>query len=512
MAGTNIFGILPLELLKASYSKSVLSVYVALASFQGKDRQCFASLGTIAKRAGASYFCASRAISILRKGGWVNTQRCGPTASSYILTPKKDLWAKIPISFLLCSKVSKNDLLVYAALASYQSNHSTCHPLRQQIAQRAGIKNLQTVSRSISKLKKIGWVIASQQGRRANTYACLLEQVSDPSQSHFEQVNDRSQSHLEQVNDPSQSHLEQVNGRSQSHLEQVNDRSQSHLEQVNGRSQSHLEQVNGRSQSHFEQVNDRSQSHLEQVNGRSQSHFEQVYSRILDKPLLEKTSIKTSSSKSSVQHSTLGTHSSTLSNSKAIHSSILSNSKTVHSSILSKSMTAHSPILSNSRNITNKGESKQPTLIGQASVKTKTMNNQQINDNLKTLLHNNVFPSLHRQIEKGFIREKNGRFIFNSDLSQPIKTILQAYLKHKAYFIKQNNHQQICQDQSPIDHLNKHVIPKLSPYGRKELEKVKFSAKGNKLHVNISQIRPHHLILLRKSFGQNLIEDRKSAI
>ncbi len=501
MAGTNIFGILPLELLKASYSKSVLSVYVALASFQGKDRRCFASLYTIAKRAGASYFCASRAISILRKGGWVNTQRCGPTASSYILTPKKDLWARIPISFLLCSKVSKNDLLVYAALASYQSNHSTCHPLRQQIAQRAGIKNLQTVSRSISKLKKIGWIMASQQGRRANTYACLLEQVSDPSQSHFEQVNDRSQSHLEQVNDPSQSHLEQVN-----------DRSQSHLEQVNGRSQSHLEQVNDRSQSHFEQVNDRSQSHFEQVNDCSQSHFEQVHSRILGKPLLDKTSIKTSSSKSSVQHSTLGTHSSTLSNSKAIHSRILSKSKTVHSSILSKSMTAHSPVLSNSRNITNKGESRQPTLIGQASVKTKTMNNQQINDNLKILLHNNVFPSLHRQIEKGFIREQNGRFIFNNDLSEPIKTILQAYLKHKAYFIKQNNHQKICEDKSPIDHLNKHVIPKLSPYGRKELEKVKFSAKGNKLHVNISQIRPHHLILLRKSFGQNLIEDRKSAI
>ncbi len=468
-----LFGVVPLILLQAGYTSQVITVYATLSSFQGKAQSCFPSLVQISKRAGIRYEAASRAIAFLQSNGWINVHRRRRNSNIYIVHKQQGLWAMVPI-MLLQSKVRRSDILVYAALAIYQANKGSCFPSRKELAERTCINNLSTISKSVSRLKASGWLQSIQRGCSANLYICAK------TTSQWPESQDKITSQWPESQDKITSQWPESQDKTTSQWPESQDKITSQWPESQDKTTSQWPESQDKTASQWPESQDKTASQWPE----SQTHS------VPNCNSSNKTSIKTSSSKSSVQYSTLGTHSG-------------QNRKT---------RLFHSGQNCNSRNITNKGESKQPTLIGQASVKTKTMNNQQINDNLKTLLHNNVFPILHRQIEKGFIREQNGRFIFNNDLSEPIKTILQAYLKHKAYFIKQNNHQKICEDKSPIDHLNKHVIPKLSPYGRKELEKVKFSAKGNKLHVNISQIRPHHLILLRKSFGQNLIEDRKSAI
>lgn len=74
-----------------------LAVYVALCAFaDGKNRSCFPSYATLARRAGCSRRTAIRAVSGLEKLGLVIKQeqrsvKGDPTANLYVLTEQRTL-------------------------------------------------------------------------------------------------------------------------------------------------------------------------------------------------------------------------------------------------------------------------------------------------------------------------------------------------------------------------------------------------------------------------------------
>ncbi len=165
-----LFARVPLVFLQAGYSKQIIAIYTALASFQGKDQSCFPSLVQISKRAGICYEAASKAVSFLQSEGWIHIQRRGRFSNIYTVHAKQGLWAMLPLS-LLQSKLRRSDILIYAALAIYQGGKENCYPSRKELTERAKV-HASTVSKSISRLKKSGFLQSIQRGRSANLYVC----------------------------------------------------------------------------------------------------------------------------------------------------------------------------------------------------------------------------------------------------------------------------------------------------------------------------------------------------
>ena len=166
-----VFAAVPLVFLQeAGYARWIIAVYGALASFQGQAQDCFPSLAQIALRAGVDQSNVSKAVSILKKAGWIQCQRRRRASSLYRVIPQEGLWARLPLA-VLQAHLSKRDILVYACLAVYQGSNSNSYPSRQEIAHRMKIKNLNSISKSISKLKQAGWLGVSQRGPKSNLYS-----------------------------------------------------------------------------------------------------------------------------------------------------------------------------------------------------------------------------------------------------------------------------------------------------------------------------------------------------
>ena len=172
-AGRGIFGLVPLAFLRAGYAKRVIAVYTALSSFQGKAHDCFPSLARIALRAGLTKSTVSKAIAVLAKDGWIESRQRGRSSNLYSLLLQKGAWAKLPIR-LLQGNTSKRDLLVYGVLSSFQGGKNHCFPARRQIAERAGLQDLSSISKGISSLKKQGWIESRQRSRESNLFCVNL--------------------------------------------------------------------------------------------------------------------------------------------------------------------------------------------------------------------------------------------------------------------------------------------------------------------------------------------------
>ena len=170
---SEVYGAVPVSFFQSKPTRNEILVYSALASFQGKAEHCFPSLASIVKRSGLNnIWDVSRAISGLVKIGFIQRRQRSRSANLYILPKQAGPYAALPVSFLQ-TKPGKNILSVYAALSSYQGIKEHCYPSRLQIAERSGIKSLACVSRSISELKKEGWLRIKRQGQKASLYTLL---------------------------------------------------------------------------------------------------------------------------------------------------------------------------------------------------------------------------------------------------------------------------------------------------------------------------------------------------
>ena len=83
---------------------------------------------------------------------------------------RSEAYAAVPISFLH-SKATRNEILVYSALASFQGKAEHCFPSLSSIVKRSGLNTVWDVSRAIRGLVKSGFIQRKQRSRAANLYA-----------------------------------------------------------------------------------------------------------------------------------------------------------------------------------------------------------------------------------------------------------------------------------------------------------------------------------------------------
>ena len=79
------------------------------------------------------------------------------------------VYGVVPVSFLH-SKPTRNEILVYTALASFQGKGEYCFPSLSALVKRSGLRTIWDVSRALSGLAKSGFVIRKQRARSANLY------------------------------------------------------------------------------------------------------------------------------------------------------------------------------------------------------------------------------------------------------------------------------------------------------------------------------------------------------
>ena len=171
--GEVVYGMVCSEFLSSEQTRSEMAVYTGISSFQGNEQHCYPSLEQIANRSGLkNRFEASRALNCLVRKGWLLKKQRRRKSNLYQVIRKSSIYATIPI-VLLQSGMGKNAILCYGALSSFQGNKDRCFPSRTQIANRASIKSLACVSRSLTELEKAGWLLRRKQGRKASIYQII---------------------------------------------------------------------------------------------------------------------------------------------------------------------------------------------------------------------------------------------------------------------------------------------------------------------------------------------------
>ena len=470
-----VFAAVPLVFLQAGYARWIIAVYGALASFQGLACECFPSLAQIALRAGVNQSNVSRAVSILKKSGWIQCQRRRRASSLYRVLPQEGLWANLSIA-VLQAKLSRRDLLVYACLAIYQGAKPNSYPSRQEIAVRLQVKSLSSVSKSISKLKQEGWLTSSQRGAKSNLYSVL-------SQSDW-------QSGGVNRSDP--------------------------------RPVSISEQDKENLQFRSEQDKNGLQFRSEQDKNDLQFRSEQEYSSSLTNSCLNKTSYKTSFSIGSKTNSTLGSSSSDLTKIRASKSSSLTKTRAVkapNSSQPAKIRPPNSSDLSRlkpqaslgckniNRSVCMNGNEYKPIEAEKQSIE-RSIYYALKRSSTRDVLFDTVLPHLYGQmkskIEAAIVKEEQGRlYLRRSVLGESLEKKLRHYMGSALVFEKGLRSPE--SGQSILEYLEGALFKGCHPYAKEGILGAVIREEYGLLYVDESKILPHHAQLLESSLGKHVV-------
>ena len=486
-AGTGIFGTVPLLFLRAGYAKRIIAVYAALSSFQGKAADCFPSLAQIALRSGLRKDTVSKAIAILVQDGWLTCKRRGRSSNLYSLMSQKGEWAKLPIRLLQGGSLSKRDLVVYGVLSSFQGGKDHCFPARSQMAERAGIQDLGSISKSISKLKKQGWIESKQRSRESNLFSVNLYPLPLTRQGQDLGLG---------------SALPFLPQRSAG-LGAVSQCQSGQLEAV---PQCQSEQLEAVPQCQSGQLEVASQCQSGQLEAVPQCQNGRVHSAVLSQTLIEKTTNKRSSTLSVQTNSTLGVHSAKVGNSKRFHSGRMDNSRQVKKI---KTYEVRSEKNMNNQNgmrvIPENQEEPTPRSIHVELERYFKGNDSKNTIILRQTLFHKVLPLIFREVQahikKAIIAEEDGRLIMQRDF--PFREQIQRYMGH---WIKLESRKYNPEEHKSIrKYLEENLYKGMPSITKKSIEEAIFKEEDGFLYVDKLKIMPHHAKLLVNFLGQHLV-------
>ncbi len=464
---SSLFARVPLVFLQAGYSKQIIAIYAALASFQGKDQSCFPSLVQVSKRAGICYEAASRSVSLLQSEGWIHIQRRGRFSNIYTVHAKQGLWAMLPLS-LLQSKLRRSDILIYAALAIYQGGKENCYPSRKELTERAKV-HASTVSKSISRLKKSGFLQSIQRGRFANLYVCA------------------------------------------------------------GVSASQWPKLQNKTGSQWPETQDKNVSQWPETQDKnvSQWPFRQTHSGQNCKSSTKRSHKRSSSSVSVPTHTTLDVHSGQNHKTELVHSSQNYKISQAHSGRNHKSKFNTNQCL----RLQHKQHKAVPEIIGQAStIRRINMNNQknskpltnaystsstsskplhtaqvrQTNTIKKTMTLQTVLQTLYSEIynkvENAFIYEQDGVIYLDSSLDAFIKQKIKYLLGIRVVF-----QDKLRKNTDPLEQLDKTIRPFLTQTSRDKVKGAIIKIEQGHIFIDKSDLLPHIVTLLKKVLGRSIV-------
>ena len=520
-----VFAAVPLIFLQAGYAKWIMAVYAALASFQGRACECFPSLAQIALRADIDPSNVSKAVSLLKTAGWIEHQRRRRASSLYRVLPQKGLWAKLPIA-VLQAHLSKRDILVYACLAVYQGSNSNSYPSRKEIAHRMQIKNLNSVSKSISKLKQAGWLGASQRGPKSNLYNLSFyagRQDGSVNISDSRPVtSDQDKKGLQFQSDQDKKGLQFQSDQDKKGLQFQSDQDKKGLQFQSDQDKKGLQFQSDQDKKGLQFQSDQDKKGL-------QFQSDQKYSSNLTNSYLNKTSYKTSSSTES------GKTNSTLE--LKPNSSDLTKIRKSNSPSLTKIRKSNSPSLTkikakNSHPAKSRPPSNLPKTKPQASLGYENINRSRyMNGNIykpietekqsierqiyqalqkssvRAVLSGTVLPCFYNQIknkiEAAIIREEHGCLYMESKLDLSLQKKLKHYLGRAVVF--KNNTYSAGNKQSILDYLESSLFKNSHAYAREGILSAVIKETAGFLYVNSNKIMPHHANLLESILGNRVV-------
>jgi hypothetical protein len=103
---------------------------------------------------------------------------------------KKDIFGKMPLRVLTDNRLSRNDLKIYGALASFQGNNENCFPTCEKIAERSGV-HISRIYKHTRRLEDFGHLTKTRRGKRILNVYYLSDSVETAqSQSLNETTNE----------------------------------------------------------------------------------------------------------------------------------------------------------------------------------------------------------------------------------------------------------------------------------------------------------------------------------
>ncbi len=185
----------PQEALQAEISPTAYKVYLALKSFDGKERQIFPSKKTLAEKCGLGLTSIYTAIKQLIHARLVAVvarfdKNGRQTSNFYQLTELSSTWSKLDPQTL---HLPSTDLKVYTYLTAHADEQGQCFPSQKKIAHACRL-SLVTVYRALWRLQQRGLLAISHQqrpngGTRENLYTLL-----SPSESVAETLSQGTES------------------------------------------------------------------------------------------------------------------------------------------------------------------------------------------------------------------------------------------------------------------------------------------------------------------------------
>ncbi len=458
---SSLFARVPLVFLQAGYSKQIIAIYAALASFQGKDQSCFPSLVQVSKRAGICYGAASRSISLLQSEGWIHIQRRGRFSNIYTVHAKQGLWAMLPLS-LLQSKLRRSDILIYAALAIYQGGKENCYPSRKELTERAKV-HASTVSKSISRLKKSGFLQSIQRGRSANLYAC-----AGVSASQWPELQNKTGSQWPELQDKNVSQWPF----GQTHSDQ---NCKSSIKRSHKRSSSSVSVPIYRTLDvHSGQNHKTELVHSSQNYKISQAHSGQNHKSKTNQCLHLQHK----------QHKTVPEIMGQASTIRRINMNNQKNSKPLTNTC------AHSTSSVGNRPL-------HTAQVRQTNTIKKTITLQTV---LQTL-----YSEIYNKIKDAFIYEQDGVIYLDSRLDTFIKQKIKYLLGIRVVF-----QDKLSKNTDPLEKLDKTIRPFLTQTSRQKIKGAIIKVEQGRIFINKSDLLPHIVTLLKKVLGSSIVFEARA--
>jgi DNA-binding MarR family transcriptional regulator len=106
---------------------------------------------------------------------------------------KKEIFAKVPLRVLTDYRLSRNDLKIYGAIASFQGNNENCFPSREKIAERSGI-HISRISKHTRRLEEYGHLLKTRRGKRISNVYYLSDGVESATSSSLNEITNVSDS------------------------------------------------------------------------------------------------------------------------------------------------------------------------------------------------------------------------------------------------------------------------------------------------------------------------------